>query len=607
MYLCRSDTCNALAEALQRSVDEVTKIRELTSRMLQADYHRNSNEDSSLHTRLDSVHFVSSARLNVCIRRYELNDQRFHTLESRRNDTVCILGTGCAVPSKYRNVSSECFRDCVRLNGMLMMLNGAGILVNISESNSSYLLDCGEGTWYQLMRMALNSSETVSPTDTSSTSGNSQITIASKLKMIWISHPHADHHLGLISVISQRYHLVSQQENGSARVFEPIIVIAPPSILCFLADCAAMEPRFRRWYVPISCRQLDPYDDCARGDIYWSSSYFPCAESNNNSEGSSAADSVWREDCARNWLIARRVIVDQMGIAEISNVKVHHCVQSYGVAITMKPAVAITQASVPPFKLVYSGDTRPCDRLVQLALADGVLPTLLIHEATFEDDKSEEAVTKRHSTISEALDVGSKMSAFRVLLTHFSQRYPGTPKLSQAENHDKSVEAVLLNKRNAIVAFDYMHLKCSDLLWAPATAPLLEILFPASKDDDGDDDELGDSNIDADTKKNKNKQSQKEQRNANKKPTKEKPAVGNNDTPAVNDVRVPGSSGTGVDLCSCCLSDICVVIAAKKKRLPSADVKTVKTGQVTATEMQTDENITDRDATDVGRMKRSRS
>ena len=46
---------------------------------------------------------------------------------------------------------------------------------------------------------------------------------------------------------------------------------------------------------------------------------------------------------------------------------------------------------------------------------------MLIHEATFGDDKQEEAVNKRHSTIGEALGVATRMGAYRTVLTHFSQ------------------------------------------------------------------------------------------------------------------------------------------------------------------------------------------
>lgn len=71
------------------------------------------------------------------------------------------------------------------------------------------------------------------------------------------------------------------------------------------------------------------------------------------------------------------------------------------------------------WKLVYSGDTRPSARLVEL----GHGATVLIHEATFSDCKADEALKKRHSTISEAIEVAQQMNAQRLILTHFSQRY----------------------------------------------------------------------------------------------------------------------------------------------------------------------------------------
>lgn len=75
------------------------------------------------------------------------------------------------------------------------------------------------------------------------------------------------------------------------------------------------------------------------------------------------------------------------------------------------------------FQLSYSGDCRPSTALIDA----GKNSDLLIHEATFEDDKLGEAIEKRHSTISEAVETGVKMNAKNVLLTHFSQRYPLIP------------------------------------------------------------------------------------------------------------------------------------------------------------------------------------
>lgn len=52
----------------------------------------------------------------------------------------------------------------------------------------------------------------------------------------------------------------------------------------------------------------------------------------------------------------------------------------------------------------YSGDSRPSARLVEA----GRDATLLIHEATFEDDMMSEAVAKKHSTTGEAIDIGKR-------------------------------------------------------------------------------------------------------------------------------------------------------------------------------------------------------
>jgi len=47
----------------------------------------------------------------------------------------------------------------------------------------------------------------------------------------------------------------------------------------------------------------------------------------------------------------------------------------------------------------FSGDTRPCKKLN----AAGEGASVLIHEATFEDDLVQEAIEKNHSTTAEAI------------------------------------------------------------------------------------------------------------------------------------------------------------------------------------------------------------
>lgn len=74
---------------------------------------------------------------------------------------VVFLGTGASIPSKYRNVT-----------GLYLHRFGAGGL----------LLDCGEGTYGQLVRRY---------------GAEGANGVLAGLRLIWISHIHADHHAGL--------------------------------------------------------------------------------------------------------------------------------------------------------------------------------------------------------------------------------------------------------------------------------------------------------------------------------------------------------------------------------------------------------------------------
>lgn len=87
-------------------------------------------------------------------------------------------------------------------------------------------------------------------------------------------------------------------------------------------------------------------------------------------------------------------LLKALGLNTIATTKVIHCPLAFGVMLAHKCG----------WKFVYSGDTRPCERLVQL----GMNATLLLHEATLEDKMIEEAKEKAHSTTKEAIDIGQR-------------------------------------------------------------------------------------------------------------------------------------------------------------------------------------------------------
>lgn len=94
------------------------------------------------------------------------------TVEVGDDLRVTPLGTGSAVPSKYRNVSST--------------------LLHLPNAGGYILLDAGEGTWGQLARrFGKVGDETAKH-------------VLQGLKCIFISHMHQDHHMGLATVLYQR-------------------------------------------------------------------------------------------------------------------------------------------------------------------------------------------------------------------------------------------------------------------------------------------------------------------------------------------------------------------------------------------------------------------
>lgn len=86
------------------------------------------------------------------------------------------------------------------------------------------------------------------------------------------------------------------------------------------------------------------------------------------------------------------------------SVPVIHCPNAYGFVISFRGL----------WKIVYSGDTRPCERLIEA----GRGAQLLIHEATFEDTMPQDALDKNHSTTGEAI-ASAKKYVFQLLHKEF--------------------------------------------------------------------------------------------------------------------------------------------------------------------------------------------
>ncbi|XP_052893807.1 ribonuclease Z, mitochondrial [Anopheles moucheti] len=309
------------------------------------------------------------------------NVRRTASVRAEQYPRLIFLGTGSSIPNKTRNVSA--------------------ILI-LTSNQSSILLDCGEGTVGQIWRFFGKTHAEA---------------VLRSIKAVYISHLHADHHLGLIGLLQARKKLFGDN-------CERLTLLAPEQISYWL-----------RLY---DCRFETIHKDYRL---------------------------VKNADLLENSFKDEKLL--EMGIKEIATCRVRHCPHSFGVALKVASAGTHPETNIEgDVKITYSGDTMPCESLIAL----GRDSTVLIHEATMEDELAAEARIKMHSTLSQAIDQGRKMNARYTLLTHFSQRYAKIPRL-RPEQQQSGLGTDLG------IAFDNMEVTLDDLPTLCKFYPALKAMF----------------------------------------------------------------------------------------------------------------------------------
>lgn len=76
-------------------------------------------------------------------------------------------------------------------------------------------------------------------------------------------------------------------------------------------------------------------------------------------------------------------------------------------------------------KITYSGDTRPCEEMIEFAKNSD----LLIHESTYTLEDEDKAVQNFHSTSTDASKIAKAANVEKLVLTHISTRYTDTSDL----------------------------------------------------------------------------------------------------------------------------------------------------------------------------------
>lgn len=263
---------------------------------------------------------------------------------------LVVLGSGAAVPSPERNLTSVAMR----------------------YEGDVYLFDCGEGTQRQMMKCGIS---------------------YSKVKMIFISHLHADHILGIPGLV---YTLsISESERT-----EPLFIVGPLGTKKRITELVGKEVPFLKiediapgWTIDIDGAEVKAFaTDHKPGSVGY----------------------VFEEEKGLRFDKEKCQSLGMKG-------RVFKTIQEKG-EITIK-GKTIKIADVTYMKegkkIVFSGDTAYSKNTVTAAKdAD-----ILFHEATFMEDMRAKAGEDRHSTVSDAAKVAKEAGVKKLILYHIGNRY----------------------------------------------------------------------------------------------------------------------------------------------------------------------------------------
>jgi len=296
---------------------------------------------------------------------------------------VIFLGTGGSLPTRNRNPSA-------------IMVNREGELL---------LFDCGEGTQQQMMRAR---------------------TGMMSLSSIFVSHFHADHFLGIPGLI--------QTMSFMGRT-EPLLIYGPEGTREFTELFKAFG--FFNFKYEIYGIQLKP------GDILERNGYVIRALKTEHSIPSLGYALIENPRPGR----FNREKAVELGIPPgplFAELQKGNSLEVDGKLVKPEDVMGPMR---PGRTVVYSGDTRPCESILEASRnAD-----LLIHDCSFSDEMADWAEESGHSTAGEVAALAKEARVRRLILTHISSRYTD------------DVEPILTDSKkifgNVIVAEDLMEVE----------------------------------------------------------------------------------------------------------------------------------------------------
>ncbi len=261
----------------------------------------------------------------------------------------------------------------------------------VRRGGDRLLFDCGEGTQRQLLR---------------------SVGLAD-LDSVFITHFHADHWLGLPGMLKS----FALRERS-----EPLTVYGPRGLKELMG---VMRIVYGRLPYGLDVVELEPAETVAR------EGYLIAAIPVNHKGEASFGYALVEEPRPGHLDPA---LAEQLGVSPGPD---FGRLQRGETVAGVKPE-QVMGPTREGRKVVFSGDTAPCEMLAVAAHEADVL----VHEATFLEEEAERARLTRHSTARQAAELAREADVRLLALTHVSSRYAGGELRDEARAVFAATEAV---------------------------------------------------------------------------------------------------------------------------------------------------------------------
>jgi len=301
---------------------------------------------------------------------------------------LTFLGTVNGIPSRERN-------------------HPAIALEYYGENKETILLDCGEGTQKQLTLASIS---------------------FMKIDKIFITHWHADHFAGLIPLLATM--------NLEKRT-KPLKIFAPDAerFVSNILDIGYFGVRFPVEAIDVSYEgdEITKIDDAEEYEVF----SIPVLHTVPAVAYCFKEKDRWNIDLEK---------IKKLGMrrgAWMKKLKRDGVAEFQGKKVKIESVAKVS----PGLKVVYTGDTRPCDTVVKISEHADVL----IHDATFlEGDEEVRGKAHAHADVKQAGKIAERANVKQLILTNISRRY------KDASEIEKEAKKAF---KNVKVAYDLMRVK----------------------------------------------------------------------------------------------------------------------------------------------------